>query len=155
MRKKQWILLGVFLLFAVVAFLFSPAGGPGFSRDAMKQAEDAAFGGKIGQHLLVGQLVIEVILEDPAILMAAVHTGDRRPERIGLEQKLRGELSGNTADIGQLGVVIEDFFVEVALAFGHLGSNGHTLLEGLGQSFVAGRDDMGQKFELIHKIIPL
>ena len=44
MRKKQWILLGAFLLFAVVAFLFSPAGGPGFSRDAMQQAEDAAFG---------------------------------------------------------------------------------------------------------------
>ena len=44
MRKKQWILLAVFLLFAVVAFLFSPAGGPGFSRDAMQQAEDAAFG---------------------------------------------------------------------------------------------------------------
>ena len=44
MRKKHLILLGAVLLFAVVAFLFSPAPGPGFSQDAMQQAEDTAFG---------------------------------------------------------------------------------------------------------------
>ena len=44
MSKKHLTLLGAFLLFAVVAFLFSPAPGPGFSQDAMKQAERAAFG---------------------------------------------------------------------------------------------------------------
>lgn len=43
MRKKHLTLLGAVLLFAVVAFLFSPASGPGFSRDAMQQAERAAF----------------------------------------------------------------------------------------------------------------
>ena len=44
MRKKHLYLLGAFLLFAVVAFLFSPAPGPGFSQDAMQQSERAAFG---------------------------------------------------------------------------------------------------------------
>lgn len=44
MRKKHLTLLGAVLLFAVVAFLFSPAQGPGFSQDAMQQAERTAFG---------------------------------------------------------------------------------------------------------------
>ena len=79
MRKKHLYLLGAFLLFVAVVFLFSPAQGPGFSQDAMQQAERAAFGYDLPCTSV--KLVLDEVIEwvDPG-MEYAVRQLLQRPE---------------------------------------------------------------------------
>ena len=103
---------------------------------------DLSLGNGIADKGLVDQLYIGIAFDYAAVLLVSVHTGQRRPERVGLKQKLRGKLRYDPLDIRQLRFGVIYLKAQFFFALGKAACDRHSLFEGVSEGLVAAGYDM-------------